>query len=161
MEKETQRERGHKREWTIQELQILSQWVLSFRMFCSHLRPIIWIVFMGGWESIGCPNHSWDWSSAPMRVQREREAQDALLAMSCRVLHLNSIISAKHLCEGTWDIIIPKHPPNCGNATEITELCCGQTTPCYLKPWYLCINKMKGNSAGLLAYLGRKAVIPW
>lgn len=161
MEKETQREQGHKREWTIQELQILSQWGSQLQNVLLPLEANHLNSFHGGWESIGCPNHSWDGSSASMCIQRECQAQDALLAMSCRVLHLNSIISAKHLCEGTWDIIIPKHPPNCWNATEITELWCGQTTPCYLKPWYLCINKMKGNSAGLLAYLGRKAVIPW
>lgn len=42
-------------------------------------------------------------------------------------------------------------PENWWNAFEMAEFWCGQLTPCYVEPWYLCINKIKGNRAGLMA----------
>lgn len=42
-------------------------------------------------------------------------------------------------------------PENWWNAFEMAEFWCGQLTSCYVEPWYLCINKIKGNRAGLMA----------
>lgn len=64
------------------------------------------------WKSVGCTSHSWDCSSASMCIRRDCQAGGALLAVFCRMLHLSSIFCAKHLHDGTWDVKIPKYPPD-------------------------------------------------
>lgn len=64
------------------------------------------------WKCVGCTSHSWDYSSASMCTQRDYQAGDALLAVSCKMLHLNSIFCARRLHDGTWDVLIPEHPPD-------------------------------------------------
>lgn len=112
MEEETEREQGHTKEWTIQEHTMPGHISghISYRMSCSHLRPAIGTPFT---EVEVC------WVHKPQLrlqlsinvTQRHYQAGDALLAVSCRMLHLNSIFCARHLHDGTWDVIIPKHPP--------------------------------------------------
>ena len=84
---------------------------LGFRVSCSHLRPIIWPAFTG----VGVfwmPKPQWRLELSIYVDSKGMWAQEALLAVFCRMLHLNSIISAKNLWERTWDIILPRHPPN-------------------------------------------------
>lgn len=83
---------------------------LSFRTSCSHLRPIIWIAFRGV-RVCWMPKSQLRPSSASMCVERGSQAWDALVAVSCKMLHLNGVISAKHVCQGAWDVIL-KHTPN-------------------------------------------------
>lgn len=106
------------------------------------------------WKSVGCTSHSWDYSSASMLPKGiiRLEMLCLLRPVGC-CIWIASFVPGISMMEPEMLQFQNTHQPpeNCWNASEITEFWCGQLTPCYVEPWYLCINKIKGNSVGLMA----------